>query len=70
MIALGKVPEPSVQLMSMDAAANIVGCSVKTMRRWIAEGRLTGYRMGPRLIRVDLAEVEAMLRPIPTVQAN
>jgi excisionase family DNA binding protein len=65
-----KVSEPPVQRASLTYAANTVGCSTRTMRRYIAEGRLTGYRMGPRLIRVDMAEVEALFRPIPTVQAN
>jgi hypothetical protein len=36
------------------------------MRRYVASGRLTGYRVGPRLIRIDLDELEAMLKPIPT----
>ncbi|WP_338538170.1 hypothetical protein N5P18_15635 [Janibacter terrae] len=32
----------------------------------IAEGTLTGYRLGPRTIRVDLNEVDKLLRPIPS----
>ena len=27
--------------------------SLKTMRRWISEGRVKAYRVGPRLVRVD-----------------
>jgi hypothetical protein len=38
-------------------------------RRDIDEGRLREYRFGPRLVRVDLDEVEALLRPIPTIGA-
>jgi excisionase family DNA binding protein len=52
---------------SLKAAAIHYGISEKTLRRRISEGHLKGYRMGPRLIRVDLDEVEAMMmRPIPT----
>ncbi len=36
----------------------------RTLRRYIASGRLTGYRVGPRLVRVDLNELDANLRPI------
>ena len=54
------------RLESIPNAAEYVGVSSKTIRRWISAGALTGYRMGPRLIRVDLVEVDAMLRPIPT----
>ncbi len=43
--------------------------STKTIRRRISEGRLTGYRFGPTLIRLDPAEVDALLRPIPSAVA-
>jgi len=37
----------------------------------VAAGRLTGYRVGPRLIRLDISEVDAMLRqPIPNGRAG
>jgi excisionase family DNA binding protein len=60
-------PKKAVRrLESIQHAAEYAGVSVKTIRRRIADGGLTGYRMGPRLIRVDLNEVDMMLRPIPT----
>ncbi len=40
--------------------------STRTLRRLIASGDLPGYRLGRRLIRVDLDELDALLRPIPT----
>ena len=46
------------------------GVSEKTLRRYIAEGKITGYRLGPRLIRVDLDEVEQLLTPIPAAKAG
>lgn len=54
------------RLVSIAVAADEYGVSTKTLRRYIAAGRLTGYRMGPRLIRVDLNELDALMRPIPT----
>ncbi len=56
----------SRHLVSIPHAARYVGVADKTIRRWIAAGRITGYRAGPKLIRVDLDELDAMLRPIPT----
>ncbi len=53
-------------LLSPAEAAEYAGINVRTLRRYIAAGRVTAYRMGPRLIRVDRAELDAMLRPIPT----
>ena len=53
-------------LVTLTAAAQHAACSSKTIRRRIAAGELTGYRLGSRLIRVDLDELDALLRPIPT----
>lgn len=57
---------PRRRLASIESAAEYAECSAKTIRRRISDGSLTGYRMGKRLIRVDLNELDAMLRPIPT----
>jgi excisionase family DNA binding protein len=58
-------PATLKRLDTVNAAAEYVGVHPKTVRRWISTGQLAGYRAGPRLIRVDLDEVEAMLsRPI------
>lgn len=54
------------QYETISETAKRCRCSEKTVRRWIAQGLITGYRMGPRLLRVNPAEVEAMLRPVPT----
>ena len=54
------------QLMTLSAAAELLACNEKTLRRYISAGDLRGYRIGPRSLRVELAEVEALARPIPT----
>lgn len=54
------------QPVSIAEAAEYLGVSTKTIRRYIATGRLTGYRTGPRLLRVDQNELDTLLRPIPT----
>lgn len=54
------------RLASIAAAAEDADVSARTIRRYIAEGRLTGYRVGPRLLKIDLAELHALARPIPT----
>lgn len=46
---LAKIPE----------AAEHYGVHPITMRRWIKSGHITGYRVGPRLLMVDLDEIEA-----------
>lgn len=52
-------------LVSIPAAAEQLGCSDRTIRRYIAAGTLTGYRIGQRMIRVDSNEVDQLLRQIP-----
>lgn len=52
--------------LSLTEAADYVGLSTKTLRRRIADGSLTGYRAGPRQIRVDVEELDGLLRRIPT----
>jgi excisionase family DNA binding protein len=53
---------------SLETASQRHELSVKTLRRMIARGELTGYRVGKRMIRVDLAELDSLLRPIPSAR--
>ena len=58
------------RFVSQDAAAERWGVSVDTIRRMISSGKITGYRLNNRIIRVDLAEVDAAFRPIPVGGAS
>lgn len=42
-------------------AAEYLKVTDRTIRQMIADGRLTGYRNGARLVRVDLNEVDAAM---------
>jgi excisionase family DNA binding protein len=59
---------PIRDFVSIEQAANYTGLSNQTLRRRIADGTLTGYRAGPKLVRVDLADVDRKLRPIATLE--
>lgn len=50
------------RMESLAQAAERLGVSVTTLRRRVADGQLRAYRIGPRLLRVDAADVDAMLR--------
>ncbi len=54
------------KLGSIKKGAEVAQVSARTIRRRIADGSITGYRFGPRILRVDLNEIEALLKPIPT----
>jgi excisionase family DNA binding protein len=52
--------------ISLSAAAEQCGISERTMRRYIAEGKLPAYRLGKRQIRVKSVDLDALLVRIPT----
>jgi hypothetical protein len=41
-------------LVSLAVGAALADVSVRTLRRYIAQGRLTCYRVGSSLVKVDL----------------
>lgn len=43
--------------------AEYLGVTTRTIRQMIADGRLTGYRSGSRLVRLDLNEIDCAMRP-------
>lgn len=52
-------------------AAEYLGVSERTIRNYIARGDLPGHRVkGSRLVRIRRADLDALLRPIPTGHAH
>lgn len=49
---------PTPELASLAAAAARYKCSARTLRRMIARGELTAYRVGPKLLRIDIREAD------------
>ena len=50
--------------VNQQEAADLLGVTDRTIRNMIADGRLKAYRLGPRVIRLRLDEVEAALQPM------
>lgn len=48
-------------LVTVNEGAAHAGVNHQTIRRRIADGSLTAYRFGPRLLKVSLAEIDALL---------
>ena len=70
MAARTNPPKAPRRWADLDTGADYLGCSTRTLRRYGAAGRLTLYRVGPRAVRVDLDELDALARPIPTATAQ
>jgi excisionase family DNA binding protein len=49
---------PQRRWVSINKTAEHLGVCEKTVRTMIADGRLTGYRNGPHIVRLDLNEVD------------
>lgn len=47
-------------------AAERYGVSTRTIRRYIANGLLPAYRMGPRLVRIEEADLDRIEQRMPT----
>ena len=54
---------PSPRYATLLEAAAYVRLNEVTIRRWIAGGKLTEFRQGRRIVRVDLNEIDAMMAP-------
>lgn len=59
-------PQPRRQYESLADAAERTGLSIRTLRRRISAGQLPAYRSGPRVLRVDPADVDRLMVLVPT----
>jgi excisionase family DNA binding protein len=55
---------PYPELIGLPEAADRCGVSYRTARRWIADGRLKAVRVGPRLLKVSVADLDKLRRPV------
>ena len=56
--------------MTIEKAADYLQITPRSIRRYIADGKLPGYRVGTTTSCVDLYEVDALVRRIPAAQAG
>ena len=54
---------PRRRYISAQDAATYLGVSDRTIRAMISDGRLRAYRNGRKLVRLDLNEIDAAMRP-------
>jgi excisionase family DNA binding protein len=57
------------QFETITQAAQRLGVHPKTLRRRIAEGKLPAYRLGHQIVRLNPADVDALLRQVPSAAA-
>lgn len=48
--------------LSMAQASVYTGLDQRTLRRYVSEGRLRAYRVGPRLLKFDRTDLDGLFR--------
>lgn len=51
-------------LLTIAEAADLLRVSTVTIKRWLKQGRLPAYHVGPRAIRLRRADLAAVMRPL------
>jgi excisionase family DNA binding protein len=49
--------------MSVSDAAAYLGVTPRTIQSMLADGRLTAYKLGPRIVRLSQADIDAAMTP-------
>lgn len=55
-------PQREIEVETVQSAARRLGVCPKTVRRMISDGRLPAFRLGPRMLRLDPADVDRLLQ--------
>jgi excisionase family DNA binding protein len=64
------LPPPPRRYATIRQASEYLGVNPATVRRYVAAGRVPAYRVGAKILRVDLNEVDALLvRTLPTASS-
>jgi excisionase family DNA binding protein len=58
-----KAAVPARRWASLKEAADYMDVTTRTIRQWITDGKIHGYRINSRFFRVDLNEVDAAMQP-------
>jgi excisionase family DNA binding protein len=53
----------SGELLTVPEAAEVLKVSAVTVSRWLKQGRLPAYRVGPRAVRIRRADIDHILAP-------
>jgi excisionase family DNA binding protein len=61
MAGLALAPPPSPALLTLNGACAYLGCSRRTIERLIGSGALPAVRLGERLTRVDVRDLDAFI---------
>ncbi|MGV9823382.1 helix-turn-helix domain-containing protein [Nocardia xishanensis] len=55
-------------LIRLSEGAALIGVHPQTLRRWVAQGKLTGWRLASNQIRVDRDELLGLVKPMTVTE--
>lgn len=58
------------ELLNIQQAAEILGCSPNTVRNLVLRNELSALRVGPRMVRIRRGDLETLMRPYEGGQAG
>jgi len=56
-------------MVDLKQAADALDVSLNTVRNWVKDGTLKAYRLGPRLLRVRVTDLNALVSPLDNLEA-
>lgn len=56
------------RFVTLQEGAEYLSVTEQTLRRYIADGKIHGYRLGKRALRVDRSDLDALLIPVPSAR--
>lgn len=59
-----------LDLLTLDEAATMLKVSIVTLRRWIKQGRLPAYHVGPRKVRIKRRDLTKAFTPTMQEEVN
>ncbi|MHB8574039.1 MAG: helix-turn-helix domain-containing protein [Dehalococcoidia bacterium] len=58
----------AVEFLTVAEAAKLLRVSTVTMHRWLKQGRLPAYHVGPRAVRIRRQDLDAIITPLESLE--
>ena len=56
--------QTTTEWLSLGEAGRLLKVGRTTLHRWLKQGRLTAYRVGPKAVRIRRADLERLITPV------
>ena len=57
--------QTTAERLSLGEAGRLLKVGRTTLHRWLKQGRITAYRVGPKAVRIRRADRERLITPVP-----